>query len=326
MTLSKDIIHKVHGNGLGDQLLDILGGIVVAIMLGRKAHSIVWNTISGGYNNILGILLYDMRLFDFTDIPVDIQFYTDESYVTLQHDKIPYTELQFVNPSASSSPRKVWKWLKELSVDVPTMEETIDLYHNLAHNIKPSSVIKPYLLKMTNDEIVIGVHLRFGEKVIHDCTNNVSVNVNDHNVIVDMAIHDVLERIEENKNAVVFICGDNQSWNSEFKERLMHANENIKIISPPDIDQNIEAEYIGIRAVRDMFCLSQCDIIIQTVGYSTFSLIASLIGGKTLQNYWVGKGKTLQYMWIKQDFPPLTEIAESATSYPLLTTYNSCSS
>jgi hypothetical protein len=51
------------------------------------------------------------------------------------------------------------------------------------------------------------------------------------------------------------------------------------------IDYTNENNYSNYRSVLDMFCLSKCKEILQGVKYSTFSLLASLLGNLKLRNY-----------------------------------------
>lgn len=301
------IYHKVQGNGLGDQLLDVLGGMVMSTLLGKTEHAIIWKTRPQTHS-LLGVLLYDQKLFDFTNLHLQVEILDEPLYETTQHQMPTYLELVFPSPSASSSPRRLQKWLQErLQEQVLSVEECIDLYCRVAQNIKPSDIVKPFLLDIKEGQNVTGIHLRYTEKVIeHNTTDDVHVEISEYDEAMSMTLQFVIAKSFSNPNDAFFICGDNQDILDRFKECLLIANKDINIVNPPKIDENTQNQYLGIADVRDMFCLSQCELIVQTVGYSTFSLLASLIGDKPMINHWVGHGRTLQYMWLKQTYP-LTE-------------------
>jgi hypothetical protein len=55
----------------------------------------------------------------------------------------------------------------------------------------------------------------------------------------------------------------------------------------------------GTHAIVDLFCLARCKVIHQAINYSTFSLIASLIGNVPLKNYFMD-GPTLMHGWLPE--------------------------
>jgi len=79
---------------------------------------------------------------------------------------------------------------------------------------------------------------------------------------------------------------EDDSWKQQvgcfMRELSAKHNKPIKLI---DLDYGHNGEYSNYNSVLDMFCLSKCKEILQGVKYSTFSILASLLGNKKLRNY-----------------------------------------
>lgn len=302
-----DIIHVVHGNGLGDQMLDILGGIVFSTVLQRKSTTIIWRTMSQ-YHHVFGSMLYDYRLFDFSSVPLTMNVRSETDYHTIRNTTPSYHELRFPNPSASSAPRKLLKWIHANTDNDISIESLIDIYHDTAQHIRPAKIMEQYMLDPTTAANTVGVHIRNTDKVVDRPTCYVHVERGEYNNAMNNIRAYILEKVATSPNTHFFICGDNTEVVERFREDLIKTNPDIKLVDPPMIDDVIASEYAGIKAIRDMFCLSQCTTILQSVGYSTFSLLASMIGNKPLINYWIGHGRTLQYLWVKEEYPMTKEV------------------
>ena len=55
--------------------------------------------------------------------------------------------------------------------------------------------------------------------------------------------------------------------------------ERVRILTPTYMEDR------NSNSVLDMFCLSKCKLILQGVKYSSFSMIASILGARKLVNY-----------------------------------------
>lgn len=82
------------------------------------------------------------------------------------------------------------------------------------------------------------------------------------------------------------MVSENNKWRQEFIYNMLGIAEKykkeIKIVEPNYIT---DGTYEGIESVVDMFSLSKCKKIYQGVKYSTFSILASLLGNGELINY-----------------------------------------
>ena len=114
-------------------------------------------------------------------------------------------------------------------------------------------------------------------------------------------INDISNTIMIGITDTFFICSDNLEWKYIVTQKMIEtANELKKQIRIIDykLDPEDERNYPGIKAVTDMFCLSRCKAVLQGTKYSTFSILASLIGDNELRNYHCDKtDNTLLHLW-----------------------------
>lgn len=283
--------------GLGDQLLDIIASMVVSDILGCPLR-LQWK-VNSQNNHFHGDLVYDRRLFD-------LSLCSNLIHLT-ENDPVPnsHYRLHFPNPSASSCPRQVIRFLENSNIQI-SLEALLAKYEGIARQIKPSQTISNYLLDIEEGTHVIGLHLRCTDK-IYAYANSVFVTSDQFLQVQSDMINSVSEAIrvdkENNRRTRIFICSESPAMIDEMRGLLKNVIHDIEFLNPSDIPQHEELEYKGISAARDMFCLSQCHSIHQSVSYSTFSLLASLIGAKQLVNYCLGKTDTIQYGWILDEYP-----------------------
>ncbi|GHV57494.1 hypothetical protein FACS1894182_06470 [Bacteroidia bacterium] len=116
----------------------------------------------------------------------------------------------------------------------------------------------------------VGVHIRgtdrIGKNHPHYMKNNKELNE---------YLSKTIELINHAKPEYVFICADDVKVKNEF---IKHLNREIVIVEPI-CDKSIPLEY------RDFFALTLCSKIYMCSRFSTFSIIASLIGNIPLVSY-----------------------------------------
>jgi hypothetical protein len=85
---------------------------------------------------------------------------------------------------------------------------------------------------------------------------------------------------------IFFIASEDNNWKLEIINCINNiSNNNNKQIKILTVDYDNKDNYDNYSSVLDMFCLSKCKEILQGVKYSTFSIVASLLGNNKLRNY-----------------------------------------
>jgi hypothetical protein len=251
-------------NGLGDKLLDLIGFFIICKYLNYKPNvRFCNNNFQWGNNN------YDIRLFNFTDI-------------SLSDDKCDFYVIS-PNPSSSLCPYKVYEFIKNFFPEI-TFEKISDDFIKYSKIIKPSEVILSKIPR--NIENAYGIHLRKSDKVknIGDITHENTIN--EFQIIIGKLLDDVKNIIITEEEPTFLIVSEDREWKSKMiniiNDISKDALKQIKII---DIDYDTEYKYYNYNSVLDMFCLSKCKEILQGVKYSTFSILASLLGNNKIRNY-----------------------------------------
>jgi len=249
-------------NGIGDKLLDTLGFYVICKYLNYQPH-VEFNRLVEKFDWGFGSTTeYDLGLFEFTDIIIT-------NGVTC-----PYF-VRSVNPSSTLCPYKVYIFLRKFIPEITFSEVSESFVREAKRIFKPSEIITSLIPE--GIENAYGIHLRKTDKVIAvngDLRHVASPE--EFEIIIQRLLEDVNKIIATEPNPVFFITSEDDDWLAEMKRRL---GPNVKFIAP---------EYIGdrnTRSVLHMFCLSKCKMILQGVKYSSFSMIASILGAKKLRNY-----------------------------------------
>jgi len=253
-------------NGLGDKLLDMIGFVVLCKHLNYNPNIIFCD--SGVY--VWGMPIYDIRLFNFNEITIA----DEDCYFNIHHH----------SPSCSFCPYKVYEFVKEIFEEITFESINNDFVEYSKKIIQPSEII---LSKIPNNiEKAYGIHLRKSDKC-NDCGCLAYENtVNEFEIITKKLLEDVECIIISEEEPTFLIVSEDNNWKLEItniiKDMSINTNKQIKII---DVAYDDKSEYIQHDAVLDMFCLSKCKEILQGVKYSTFSILASLLGNNNLRNY-----------------------------------------
>jgi len=257
-------------NGLGDKLLDLMGFFVLCKYLNYKPNVTFHNegNFAWGTNN------YDMRLFDF-------------KYITFATDACDFY-VSSPNPSSSLCPYKLYNYIKPLlpesESELSFEQVSCDFVLCSRDVIRPSSVI---LSKIPSDiGGAYGIHLRKSDKVNNHGDNRHENSVNEFEMITTKLLEDVQRIINAEDDAQFLIVSEDDVWKQEITNIIVDiSHKSNKPIQIVNIDYTTEQMYCNYKSVLDMFCLSKCKEILQGVKYSTFSIVASLLGNCKLRNY-----------------------------------------
>jgi hypothetical protein len=253
-------------NGLGDKLLDLIGFFVLCKYCNYKPNVIFDNNgnFAWGNNN------YDIRLFNFNEI-------------TISDNKCNFYVNSY-NPSSSLCPYKVYEFIKQFLDEITFEEISNDFVEYSKKIIQPSEII---LAKIPNNiEKAYGIHLRKSDKLNNMGDIRHENEINEFEIITNKLLHDVENIIISEEEPTFLIVSEDNNWKLEIQNCItnisINKNKQIKII---DIDYDNKDNYSNYNSVLDMFCLSKCKEILQGVKYSTFSMLASILGNNKLRNY-----------------------------------------
>jgi hypothetical protein len=275
---NNNLIQILSYGGVGDRLCDIIGSYIISKYLGYKLN-VLFNPVNGtkhdwGINDI-----FDIRLFDFNTDNIKI-INNQNDY---KNDCKYYIKIG--NASSSSSPYNLYKFINNFNKDI-TFEEIINNYCNYAKEIiKPSKIIEDNIPENLNNSY--GIHLRKTDKVnnkIHDMRHLSTIE--EFNIMSNALFNDVCNIILTEDNPSFLLTSDENSWKEYFKNQLLNfANDNNRTINFINVNYDNSNTYNNYNAILDLFCLSKCKKIFQDVKYSTFSIIASIIGNNQIINY-----------------------------------------
>ena len=261
-----NIVNITLANGLGDKLLDLVGFFVLCKHLNYKPKITFDNNgnFAWGNNN------YDTRLFNFNDIII-----SDDTCNFYLHSP---------NPSSSLCPYKVYEFISKFYPEITFEKISTDFVIYAKKIISPSPII---LSKIPNEiENAYGIHLRKSDKVNNYPDIRHENLTSEFEIITNKLLEDV-KYIINNENDVKFvIVSEDNNWKHEITNIINNISTyNNKQITILEINYNNENNYCNYNSVLDMFCLSKCKSILQGVKYSTFSILASLLGNNKIRNY-----------------------------------------
>ena len=99
-----------------------------------------------------------------------------------------------------------------------------------------------------------------------------------------------IERIIINEsNPIFYLSSEDENWKKFIESLIIELSDTYKKkvnILHHTYHKDKYKDYMNYESVLDMFSLSRCKEILQGVKYSTFSILASLIGGNSkIRNY-----------------------------------------
>lgn len=258
-------------NGLGDKCLDIIGVNVLCDYLGYcpiiKFNKDFEEHFEWGTNQ------YDTRLFDGLSNP---SLPSEYDYMI----KAP-------NASSSLCPYKTYEFLYDLGVPVCFFDIN-QKYREVAKIlIRPSPIIEARLPQVL--ENAYGIHLRKTDKIkSHGCDIRHENKFDEFAIIIEKLLENVKKIIKTETEPTFLIVSEDEIWKNTIQEMILEEGEKdeseqktIKIINLDDSP----LPYTNYKSVLDMFALSRCKNILQGVKYSSYSILAALIGNGKLVNY-----------------------------------------
>ena len=254
-------------NGLGDKLLDLIGFCVLCqwldyaplVELNSHIHTFEW-----GNNH------YDERLFEFSGL-------------TLTRGQ-GANYIDSYNPSVSLSPYKVYAYLQS-RVPVPDFETFSRDYVRCAREIiRPVDVVVSAL--PPGIENAYGIHLRKTDKVKENYCASHENSFDEFETIIHHLLETVREIVATESDPTFIIVSEDEEWKLEIRDKIRAmACETSVDVTILENNYSEGPSYHNFNAVVDMFALSKCKNIIQGVKYSTFSILAALLGNGQLTNF-----------------------------------------
>lgn len=256
-------------NGLGDKFLDVIGVHVLCHYLDynpkiqfNKSHI---EHFDWGTNQ------YDLRLFE------DIAALSDI-------DDCQYT-ITAPNASSTLCPFKVYQYLYDLGISV-SFDKLNTKYRELAKSlIRPSPPIADRLPQVL--ENAYGIHLRKSDKIkSQGCDIRHENRTDEFGIIIENLFDNVRGIIEQENKPTFLVVSEEKEWKKTITEMIeesaTYAKKDIQIVV---LDYSNPGGYVNFESVLDMFALSRCKTILQGVKYSSYSILAALIGQGKLVNY-----------------------------------------
>lgn len=252
-------------NGLGDKLLDVIGVSVLCKYLNYKLHVIFDNNNSDNSRNN-----YDIKLFNFNNIKIS--------------DDICNFYVNYGGSSITFCPYRVYEFIKQFLDEITFEQISNDFVEYSKKIIQPSEII---LSKIPNNiENAYGIHLRKSDKVNNIGDMRHENSISEFKIIIKKLLDDVKNIIISEEEPTFLIVSEDNNWKLDIQNIITNISKNnnkqIKII---DINYDNDDNYSNYNSVLDMFCLSKCKEILQGVKYSTFSILASLLGNNKIRNY-----------------------------------------
>ena len=250
-------------NGLGDKLLDMVGLCILCKYLNYTPKVTFCNRGNFAWGNSH----YDSRLINFND-------------VTISDDKCDFFVCS-LNPSSSLCPYKVYEFIQQFIPEITFEQISTDFFTFSRKIITPSEIISSNIPSGIED--AYGIHLRKSDRVTNHGDIRHDTSYDEFEIITTKLLEDVQHIINTVDDAKFVIVSEDDDWKNEITNRIKaSSNKEITII---DVVHDNESKYSNYNSVLDMFCLSKCRAVLQGVKYSTFSILASILGNNKLVNY-----------------------------------------
>lgn len=250
---------------LGDRLISILGFYVLSKYLNFKTNIAPFITnVKPNFDD-----KYDINLFNFSN---DLIF--DNNFDLI---------FRYQEPPAFS-PIKIYNFLKKYEMNISFEQLSNDYVRYAKEIFKPSPVILNNIPQGLED--VYGIHLRKSDRVNDsDDFRHTTLN-NEFPLIIENMLNDIRRIIDTENNPKFLIVSEDNEWKLEISNIILeYANKNNKQIGLVNINYEIGIYYFNYEAVLDFFCLTRCKEILMGVKYSSFSIMAAIIGNNKLRNY-----------------------------------------
>ena len=272
-------------NGLGDKLLDIVAAHVIAELRGERVRIEYYD--DGQRYAAWGSAYYDPRLFDF---PFEAS-HPDSREGREETADEQQKRLVVWYASASASPPKIAEAFFQSGTDAGGLkgdgyERACALFRDAAIRVvRPNPAFirfPPGLAGAT------GVHLRQSDKV--------SDAPDERHMVTPGQQEDIVRALLSHAAAAMvdggryYICSEDRAHRDRFAAILLQIaamrGARIEILEPLDENEEMSGTRMsGYAAVRDMFYLSRCARILMGTKFSTFSVLAAIVGQVPTVNF-----------------------------------------
>lgn len=249
--------------GFGDRILDTIG----LSLLGQH----------GTFSRLTHVFCdvdsrsYDPSLFSFPDEKVQIRRERDVD--------VSGCERTDIQPGSSLHPFKIQRFLISRGILGASVGNLEDAFKSRAAYLRPCLDIQ----RLIPDDIAecIGVHLRKSDKIDAE-DNEYHGTTSDDLRHIMAALKTEVSCLIASGRSRFFVCSEDAGWKREFETWLLRAGGISTRLGAADA---VASKRAGFDAVLDFFALSQCERILQGIGYSTFSMAASLVHDIPLTNF-----------------------------------------
>lgn len=304
-------------NGIGDKLIDLVGFNTLCKINNIESKTVLNDIISHcnfGMENY-----YDCNLFIFQNMDV-VNHYekSEQNEIIIMPQKFKTNiklnsfssifdnDIDIYSIPDIVKQQSVGKYFWGVATfSIPKIYQELKYKYSLEYitkkYIETAELIKPckYIDNLIPEDIqkCYGIHLRRSDKIRSENEFQEKKSTNRHiwynslseyeKVIENIKCY-ILDIIKKDINRHFFICSEDIEYKNKFKEWIINNGGKLIDIKIPSHENNDQ-----ISAISDLFCLSKCKLIIQGIKYSSFSMIASLIGNKKIINFHDNKNENL---------------------------------
>ena len=213
------------------------------------------------------------------------------------------------HPGATLHPYKIMKYLQSKGISCNLSDLWHD-YKTAATNLQPAPLLDNHIHPETHQ--CVGIHLRKSDK-IDDNNKFHGTKKHELEIILTRIKRDVQHRAAAGQKHF-FVCSEDAKWKRDFEQWLVSAIKDATIIQPLPCSLELKSK-AGHAPVLDFFSLSRCKTVLQGIGYSTFSMSASMVGNSPLHNF-LPRAREAKFYMLNWWFP-LTDINDADTFAPI---------
>lgn len=289
MYIANNVLFTLDGsfNGIGDQMLDYLGGFVISRLCNCN-YKYNFNTITK-HKFVFGNGIYDKSLFKLVE-----QTYDDDR-CDLKHMTIVSR-----NPSFSLSPTVIALQYKSIGLD-----KVISTFYDCLKHLQMNSEVETYLNNVLPCDMhkTIGVHLRHTDKITPR-GDSISCSRHEYDEIIGNLKTYIESNIQNGTMYQFYVCSENYFVRDSFVSFLHECgkkhNRQILIVNTPDSSRFEKSTYQkeSTNALIELFTLSKCQCVLSGTKYSTFGILACLMSTNKQYGFF-GRNiyESLLYIW-----------------------------
>ena len=259
-------MYHVNGtfNGIGDRILDIIGSMLLAECT-KKQTNHVWHS-----NNV--VMQREDKIIKRNYHIDDFKFHFGTLGQVNSDKRFPkgsnIVPIHYTDSGLSFSPLYL---CASLNKPLSQYMHMCACFSRLAQtSIKPSEDIKAIL--PTNLDNTIGIHLRRSDKINKRPILTHEMNISEYEELINSLL---VQATKTEYQQSFLIISDDPPFINLFKSRLQNLKPDAQFVNMPE----------NASDVVDFFALTMCKCIYQGIKYSTFSILAAMIGNIQLYNF-----------------------------------------